>query len=81
MAHEFVNKEVLCRKSHRCEWCDEIINPGEYAQYREYVFEGFMHGYMHPECYQAAQDYPDQQELVENGWYAGDFKRGSTATW
>lgn len=77
MVTDLKSKEVCCRKSHRCAWCDEVINAGERAHCRVYIFDGFTTDYMHLECYEAMGNYPDMRDL-EDGWMAGDFKRGST---
>lgn len=74
---EIKNKAVTVRKPHRCAWCAELINVGESAQHRAYVFDGdFQADWMHPECRDAMADYPCQNDLLE-GWTPGDFARGS----
>lgn len=80
MVTSLKDKEVTTRKRHRCEWCGELIESGERAQYRVYIFEGFTTGYMHLECREAMDDYPDKRDLAD-GWMEGDFKRGSTESW
>lgn len=51
------DKQVKCRKLHRCVWCGEMIGIGELAQYRAYKFDGeFMTDYMHPECMEACTE-------------------------
>lgn len=48
----FVNKTVTTRKSHRCDWCDFIIDAKEKANYVEQVCDGiFSKHYMHKNCY------------------------------
>ncbi len=64
------------RKSHLCEWCDELLAPGSPAHYRAYIFDGgFGHGWMHPECWDAMARI--DVDLLEEGWMPGDFPRGS----
>lgn len=73
------NKAVVTRKSHRCEWCDEVICAGEPAQYRVYICDGeFCHGWQHPECYQAMLK--TDRNILTNGWLPGSFKRGKVET-
>ena len=76
---EIRSKAVKVRKNHVCAWCAELINPGESAQYRAYVFDGdFQTDWMHPECADAMHRYPDQYVLGD-GWCPGDFARGSVS--
>lgn len=75
--HEFVNKEVTCRKSHSCGWCAERVDVGERARYREYLFDGqWVHDHMHMECYNAMMDTPMIE--LQDGWMPGDYLRGLT---
>jgi len=54
MPTELTNKQVVCRKPHRCTWCGEWIEKKKPAQYRSGVHEGDFHSdYFHPECYSA----------------------------
>lgn len=77
MYTELKKKLVVCRKRHRCEWCNEYIEIGEQSHYRAYVWEeGFQTGYMHKECKEAMDEYPNRYDL-EEGWMPGDFRRGS----
>lgn len=70
-------KEVKTNKDHRCEWCPEVIEKGERARYRKYVFEGrFMRGYMHPECYEAMLKRPEDY-FNDEGFMPGGYFRGS----
>jgi len=70
-------KMVTARKRHSCEWCAEAIQSGEQAFYRAYVFDGdFMTGRMHPECEKAMRTVSDAD--LQDGWMAGDYKRGSS---
>jgi hypothetical protein len=69
------DKTVTTRHDHSCEWCGENIEAGSKAQYRAYVFEGvFCSGHQHLECYEAMTG-ADWRDL-EDGFVAGDFKRG-----
>jgi hypothetical protein len=70
-----------CRKNHRCEWCDELIDKGSAAFYRVYVGDGFTSSYAHPECREAmlTMSYADWT-LIDHEWDQGYFKRGSTDT-
>lgn len=74
---ELSHKEVRAtRKAHTCEWCAEPVEIGSPANHRTYIFEGDFHSeYMHPECHEAMDDTP--MEYIEDGWIAGDWKRGS----
>jgi hypothetical protein len=75
--HEFNNRQLVTRKPHRCEWCDEVLPVGSTVHYRCYVIDGeFRTGWMHLECWDAmgSMDYRD----LEEGWQPGDFKRGTT---
>ena len=75
--HIFKNKKVKTKKRHRCEWCNEWIEAGEAANYREYIVEGdFYHGHMHLEC-DAAMMSGTAAIDNDDGWMPGDFKRGS----
>lgn len=74
---ELSDKEVTTRKAHACAWCGERIAAGERVQARSYHFDGALQSdHMHPECYQAMQNYPDPSELGD-GWTKGEFLRGS----
>ena len=54
---ELKNKQVACRKDHRCCWCGEVVEAKSLAQYRSGVFEeNFFSDYFHPECYGAMVD-------------------------
>jgi hypothetical protein len=75
---EITNKEVQkTRKPHQCCWCSELIDTGEKARHRVYVGDGFTSDYMHPECYNALLEKPNEYYFNEEGWMPGDFKRGS----
>lgn len=51
-------KEVKVRKQRRCYWCPEMINVGDNAQVRTYIYEGDLHyEKMHPECYRAMLEF------------------------
>lgn len=63
------------RRPHRCEWCGEMIEAGSRAHHRVYRFDGFCSEYMHPECAEAMRELPS--EYWEDGWSAGQFRRGS----
>jgi hypothetical protein len=68
-------KTVQCRKPHRCEWCGEKIESGDFAKYRVTIWEGeFMTDYMHPECFDALCNSSDLDEGFDS--YAQE--RGKT---
>jgi len=71
---EIQNKQVTTRRVHNCAWCGEQIQIGEAAQYRVYIFDGFQTDYLHPECKEAMNTYPD---YLGDGFIQGEFKRGS----
>lgn len=74
---ELKTKEVTVRKRRQCEWCGEVIEVGERAWYRVYVYDGFATGYQHPECFDAMSNAPyDLNENLIYGWHPGDFVRG-----
>lgn len=70
------NKEVICRKRHRCCWCNEWIEIKDKARYRVYIFDEFQSDYMHPECYDAM--YESRHEINDDGFEMGMFERGKT---
>ena len=54
---ELQNKTVKTKVPHRCMWCAERIDKGNFAVYRVYVYEGeFDNDWMHPECATAMRD-------------------------
>ena len=72
-------KEVKVRRSMRCTWCPDMINIGDKAHVRSYVYDGDVHyEKMHPECYKAMLEffktskYKDDLEFEEF-----QFKRGT----
>jgi hypothetical protein len=74
---EFISERMVqkVRKYHTCSWCAETIKAGESAYRSTSKQDGsVMNLYMHPECRQAFL-----KSDVDNsdGWYPGDFKRGS----
>ncbi len=69
------DKQVTCKKPHRCAWCGERILVGDKAQYRASIWEGeFQTDYMHPECYQALCSSDD----LDDGFEVGAQERGKT---
>lgn len=67
-------REVKCRKPHDCEWCNVVINIGEKAAVRKYIYDGtFRSAYQHPECYKAMC-----QSDVGDGFAEGEQYRGWT---
>lgn len=76
MYREIRRKEVVCRKSHLCDWCAEVVKEDEKAVYRVYVCDGFIHGWMHPECWGAMLTMVSDW-FEGDTWDPGDFKRGS----
>lgn len=75
MYQEIRSDEVKCRKSHACEWCGELINVGEKAFSRAYMWEGDFHSdYMHPECVQGMRK-SDREEMMD-GFKPGNQLRG-----
>lgn len=72
------NKTVKCKKKHRCDWCGEVIEPGEIASYRSGIFEGeFFNGHMHLECY-SAMNSSDRDDFEDGGFDPMCQKRGKT---
>lgn len=68
-------KVKAARKARRCEWCSEQVEVGSPCVRRTYIFEGDFHSEgMHPECFEAMECSPEE---LEEGWTAGDFRRGS----
>ncbi len=64
---------VKTRKEHRCDWCPELIEIGQPAISRAYMWEGeFFHGYLHPECMEALK----RSDIGENGFDPHAQKRG-----
>jgi len=62
------------RKKHRCDWCGEVINKGEKAQYMAGVYGGdFFCGYQHPECDRAMKNSDFE---CGDGFYRGEQVRG-----
>lgn len=75
-ATELTNKDVKCRKVHRCVWCGEQINVGDNAHYRSGIYEGeFFSDYWHPECHEAMMR---SDFGYENEFNPMDQKRGKT---
>lgn len=73
--NELHSNQVITRRSHQCEWCEQIINTGDKAQSRAYIFDGeFTFGWQHPECF-GAMEKSDSVLLVE-GWSPGECERG-----
>ena len=73
---QLTEKELTCRKRHRCTWCGEQIEAGEKAHYRSVVHEGdFFSEHWHPECWTAMigsdLGYDDE-------FYPMDQQRGKT---
>ena len=76
MYNEIREKIVTCRKPHKCEWCNEVINKNEKALSRAYAWEGeFNSGYQHMECMDAMCKSRDD---IEDGFELGSFQRGKT---
>ena len=68
-------KEVVSRKDHFCEWCNQKIIKGEKCWSRAYKFDGdFNCGHQHLECFQAMKD-SDPFE-ISDGWEEGGNERG-----
>lgn len=64
-------KEVVCRKEHRCEWCNEKIEIKSKAMKRVYIFEDdFNSNYDHFECFEAMEE-----SFNEHG-FNGEFETG-----
>ncbi len=69
-----LEKQVKCRKTHRCVWCGETIEAGKTVPFCKYVFEGRIQSdYYHPECWQAMLDY----DWYDEGFDEYAFKRGT----
>ena len=67
------------RKNHVCEWCGEDIVKGESAQCRVYKDDAeLISAYDHLECLKALEQASYDSLLVDDGFYIGEFKRGST---
>lgn len=73
---ELQSKDVVIRKPHHCEWCDERMESGEKAHYRSFIYEdGPQSGWTHPECWLViihSTDGPTDE------WNPGDYARGET---
>lgn len=64
------------RKSHRCDWCWQVIPPGSRAHYHAGTFDGdFFHARMHPECWYALSAC---NWVNDDGYMPGDYARGRT---
>lgn len=71
-----LEKQVKCRKVHRCIWCGEIIEAGETVPFCKYVFDGAIHDdHYHPECWEAMGDIAWCD--IEDGFDPYTFKRGT----
>lgn len=65
------------RKTHRCSWCGEVINPGDtYARWRYFGDDGPSTVKMHPECDDAQKRHVDQGG--ENEFFLYESGRGQT---
>ncbi len=70
-----LEKQVKCRKAHRCIWCGEIIEAGASVPFCKYVFDGAIHNdHYHPECYDVLLDY---DWCADDGFTPYMFKRGT----
>lgn len=77
MSTELKTKIVVCRKDHKCEWCNGDINSGEEAVSRAYIWEGdFISGHQHPECFGAME--LSSEDIDEWGFEQGSLDRGKT---
>lgn len=69
-----LEKDVKCRKSHRCVWCGETIEAGETVPFYKSIFDGALQNdYYHPECQEAMLEC----DLDDDGYTAYMFKRGT----
>ena len=67
-------RQVKCRKPHNCEWCNEIINIGDQAAVRKYMYDGdFRSAHQHPECFEGM----DKSDVAD-GFAEGEQQRGWT---
>ncbi len=71
------DKTVVTRVSHGCAWCGELIPAPSTVKYRKYTWDdGIANEWWHDECWKALLN--ADVEDVEEGYIAGDHKRGST---
>jgi hypothetical protein len=77
MAFASVAKKIKVRKTHRCQWCNEIIPKNSYAYSWSgtTVYNELHRTYMHPECYHPAIE---SGAMWDDDWYPGDWHRGCT---
>lgn len=70
---------VKCRKNHQCEWCGILIQKGENAVIRTYLFDGdFNSAHQHPECYEAMKESFRLRLVDSDGSFNGcEQKRGA----
>lgn len=70
------DKDVKCRKEHRCTWCGERTSIGEKAHYRTGIYEGhFFTEHWHQECWDALL----RSDLgYDDEFYPMDQQRGKT---
>ncbi len=66
MYQNLTHKDVVARKEHRCDWCEEAIKKGEKYHYETFIFEGkFYDWHSHLACSRvvsAIWDYADPDE-------------------
>ena len=56
MSHVFQSRVTRARKRHRCTWCDEWIEKGEYYERYAYKDDVISSCCMHGECYVTMQE-------------------------
>lgn len=65
----------VARKRHRCDWCDEFIEPGDkYVRWRWFDYGDAGTCKMHPECYEAGKTLD-----WDEGFWPGHNPRGAVA--
>lgn len=71
----FKEKEVVIRKTRRCDWCSEIVEAKSNAYIHTGKFDGhFFTSTLHPECRDAGCS---DSSITEDGYQPGQFQRGS----
>lgn len=79
MSFQNSRKVKSCKKAKRCDWCDEWIKVGESKIFLAHVFDGdFYTSHFHPECYESAQKWWDENRDEDCAPDRGTMKRGST---
>ena len=66
---ELALRKPVAKKKHKCEWCGQLIQPGERYSRVVGIYDSNFHSTpFHQECEEACQEYCETEDDVFDPW-------------